>query len=363
MGFMRGEGGSGGGGGGVPTLTASRAVVTNGSGALAAADVTAAELAHLDGVTSGIQGQLDGKQPLDALLTAIAALVTAADKLIYTTGSDTVALADLTAAGRTLLAAADAAAQRTALGLGTAAVEAATAFTSLAPATSARNEIVPTANDALAQRHKQKSGGQTTLYELQRSDGTKAVTLATTGIYFWNAAGTSVVGKIDNRGVDGWGSVWVDNGIVNGMSGSREWNGANFSIVAGDLIRWAAAAFGAYDTAIGRSAAGVVEVNNGTAGQYRDLALRNLVVAEGGALSAGTTTGAKIGTSVSQKLGFYGATPVVQPADNNQSEIGVLEVSGSGADADINTNFQAVFTLVNQLRTDLVALGLIKGSA
>ena len=56
-------------------------------------------------------------QPLDAGLTSISALTTAADKMIYTTGSDTYAVADLTAAGRELLNDADAAAQRTTLGL------------------------------------------------------------------------------------------------------------------------------------------------------------------------------------------------------------------------------------------------------
>lgn len=59
-------------------------------------------------------------QPLDALLTAVAALTTAADKLAYFTGVDTVALADFTSAARTFCAAVDASAQRTALGLGTA---------------------------------------------------------------------------------------------------------------------------------------------------------------------------------------------------------------------------------------------------
>jgi hypothetical protein len=59
-----------------------------------------------------------GKQDQDDLLTAIAALVTSADQLIYTTGVDTVALATLTAAGRLLIAQANDTAQRAALGLG-----------------------------------------------------------------------------------------------------------------------------------------------------------------------------------------------------------------------------------------------------
>lgn len=42
---------------------------------------------------------------------------------------------------------------------------------------------------------------------------------------------------------------------------------------------------GVPDTAFARNAAGVVEVNSGTAGQYRDLKLRNLIFSDGTALS------------------------------------------------------------------------------
>jgi hypothetical protein len=58
-------------------------------------------------------------QPLDNGLTSIANLTTSGGELLYTTASDTYATASITAAGRALLDDADAAAQRTTLGLAT----------------------------------------------------------------------------------------------------------------------------------------------------------------------------------------------------------------------------------------------------
>lgn len=58
-------------------------------------------------------------QPVDAELTAIAGLTSAADRAPYFTGLGAAALAVLTAAGRSLIAGADIAAQKTTLGLAT----------------------------------------------------------------------------------------------------------------------------------------------------------------------------------------------------------------------------------------------------
>ena len=73
---------------------------------------------------SGAQQALDLEPGVDiqaynATLAALAALTLAADKLIYATGANTLAAADLTAFARTLLAETDAAGVRDELGLGT----------------------------------------------------------------------------------------------------------------------------------------------------------------------------------------------------------------------------------------------------
>ena len=85
-------------------LTASRALQSNGSGKVEVSDVTTTELGYLDGVTSAIQTQIDSKQNSDAQLTDIAGLTPTDSNFIVGDGSNFVTESGATA--------------RTSLGLG-----------------------------------------------------------------------------------------------------------------------------------------------------------------------------------------------------------------------------------------------------
>lgn len=73
-------------------------------------------------------GITDG-QPLDATLTALAGVTTAADRLIYATGADAFTVTPFTAFARALLDDADATTMRTTLGLGSMALQATNSVT------------------------------------------------------------------------------------------------------------------------------------------------------------------------------------------------------------------------------------------
>ncbi len=78
-------------------LTVSRALVSSGSGKIAVSDVTSTELDHLDGVTSAIQTQLDAKQ---ATITGAATTIDDADltasRALVSSGAGKVAVSDVT---------------------------------------------------------------------------------------------------------------------------------------------------------------------------------------------------------------------------------------------------------------------------
>ncbi|MCX8003674.1 MAG: hypothetical protein N2688_01770 [Burkholderiaceae bacterium] len=93
----------------------------------------------------------------------------------------------------------------------------------------------------------------------------------------------------------------------------------------------------------------------------RSVLTQNVVINEGKALQFGTVTGSRIGTDPAEKLGFWGATPIVRPASANQAA--VTQTAGATYTTTERDMLNALKTLVNQLRADLVAAGLIKGSA
>lgn len=99
-----------------------------------------------------------------------------------------------------------------------------------------------------------------------------------------------------------------------------------------------------------------------------------------------TSDGFQVGSSATtSKVGFFAATPVVQPTATAQSAVpasitdasggtgaatnGILTLTGTynsaiiaNGIATVAAQVNSISTLVNRLRTDLVALGLIKGS-
>lgn len=108
-------------------------------------DFTAADF---DVTTGGVVSLAVTPQPADTDLTAIAALTSAADKVPYSTGAGTWALADFTSAGRALVDDANAAAQRTTLGLGTAATAATGDFATAAQGATADAAVPKALYDA-----------------------------------------------------------------------------------------------------------------------------------------------------------------------------------------------------------------------
>lgn len=74
------------------------------------------------------------------------------------------------------------------------------------------------------------------------------------------------------------------------------------------------------------------------------------------------TTGTKWGTAVSQKQGFWNATPVVQPSSANQAAVVTTAATNVTPYGFTQAQADSIVTLLNQIRSDLVTMGLIKGS-
>lgn len=78
-------------------------------------------------------------------------------------------------------------------------------------------------------------------------------------------------------------------------------------------------------------------------------------------LSDARSDGVQMGQSATDLGGFYGVTPVVQPTAANQAAA-ANGTTTTATTTNLDTGLTNLRTLVHQLRTDLVALGLILGS-
>ena len=84
-------------------------------------------------------------------------------------------------------------------------------------------------------------------------------------------------------------------------------------------------------------------------------AVSSLTMADGGNIVLGSTTGTEIGTAGTQKLGFYGATPVVQGAGYSVSGSNATKaLAGDGTDT-LATVGEVLGNVVKQL----LAYGLL----
>ena len=80
-------------------------------------------------------------------------------------------------------------------------------------------------------------------------------------------------------------------------------------------------------------------------------------------LGANASGGMTVGATSAELVSFYGATAVAQPSGASQAALATTAATTGAATYGL-TSAQAngVITLLNQIRSDLVTLGLIKGS-
>jgi hypothetical protein len=90
---------------------------------------------------------------------------------------------------------------------------------------------------------------------------------------------------------------------------------------------------------------------------------RSDVLAEGVNLGTGTTTGTQLATAASQKLAFWGKTPIVQPSGAAQAAVVTTASTSTTPFGYSQAQADAIVALVNAMRLALVNAGLLKGSA
>ena len=205
-------------------LAASRAIISNTDGKIAASDVTTTELGYMDGVTSNVQTQLDSKQDKDDHLSDIADLNHADGNFIVSNGTKWV-----------IENGSDA---RTSLGLGTIATQASDNVTITGGSVTGITDITVAdggtgASDVATARSNLglEIGVDVQAYDADLADladGTLSASKVENNEYFITSAGTN--GQIWTSDGDGAGG-WAANSAatdIDGLSDAKS-GGDNFS--------------------------------------------------------------------------------------------------------------------------------------
>lgn len=251
MGSIRGEGGAGGGGGGgiadlvddttpqlggnldvngfnvggaTPTQVGYLAATTAAGAALLDDANAAAQRTTLGLGTAAVAASGDF-QAANANLTALAGQTGAADNVSYWTAAATLALAALTAFGRSLIAAADAAGVRTLLGLGTAATTDASAYqaadaelTAIAGLTSAADRVPYFTGSGAASLATFTAAGRALVDDADAA--AQLVTLGAVGAASPTLTGTVVIRQ--TAGVAGTDEIQISHDGTNGTIENKD---------------------------------------------------------------------------------------------------------------------------------------------
>ena len=192
--------------------------------------------------------------------------------------------------------------------------------------------------------------------------------------------GLLIIGDITNGGAYGFPAAGAFQAFGTDSQCSFQSLIFGVSVRSGGYFAWASSSSSASastDTALFRDAAGVIAQRNGAnaqtlrvyntytdASNYERVGLSwgsNICTLDTAAAGTGTLRGLLIGGATTSKIGFWGATSVVQPASANQAA--VSDTAGATYTSAEQTMLANLKTLVNQIRADLVTVGLIKGAA
>jgi len=219
-------------------------------------------------------------QAYDATLQSLSALGTAADKYAYTTGVDTWAEGSITSAGRAILDDADASAQRTTLGLGSAAT--------LNAGTAASNVVQLDGSARLPA----VDGSQLTNLPVQPSSGRllRAPQVLTSGTSYTTPAGCNTI-YVEAVGGGGAGGGATSSAQEGGLGGGAGGYCAKYFSVSPST---------AYSYVIGAGGAGVSAGGGNSGGNTTFTVGVTTITAGGGG-------GGNLGTSINNRPGAGGS--------------------------------------------------------